>query len=163
MQLDYLPAEPQGKPKNTGVGSLSLLQEIFPTQESDWGLLHCRWILHQLSYHGSPQNVNILEKPLLKMFIVLSNGPYVQTDFHKNLMTAKIYPSKITESISLWMVTKNYIIYCFILFYCPSDISHLFFRVMMAQIILYPQLKFKRYDSTIMSNYLIFNLSKLSS
>ena len=34
-----------GKPKNTGVGSLSLLQWIFPTQESNWGLLHGRWIL----------------------------------------------------------------------------------------------------------------------
>ena len=29
---EFLPAEPQGKPKNTGVGSLSLLQWIFPTQ-----------------------------------------------------------------------------------------------------------------------------------
>ena len=34
-----LPAEPQGKPKNTGVGSLSLLQQIFQTQESNQGLL----------------------------------------------------------------------------------------------------------------------------
>ena len=33
-----------GKPKNTGVGSLSLLQWIFPTQELNWVLLHCRWI-----------------------------------------------------------------------------------------------------------------------
>ena len=48
-----LPAEPQGKPKNTGVGSLCLLQGIFPTQESNWGLLHCRQILYQLSYEGS--------------------------------------------------------------------------------------------------------------
>ena len=32
MQADSLPAEPQGKPQNTGVGSLSLLQQIFPTQ-----------------------------------------------------------------------------------------------------------------------------------
>ena len=39
-----LPAEPQGKPKNTGVGILSLLQQIFPTQESNQGLLHCRQI-----------------------------------------------------------------------------------------------------------------------
>ena len=54
LQADSLPAEPQGKPKNTGVGSLSLLQQIFLTQESDWGLLHCRWILYQLSYQGSP-------------------------------------------------------------------------------------------------------------
>ena len=43
-QADSVPAEPQGKPKNNGVGSLSLLQQIFPTPESNWGLLHCRWI-----------------------------------------------------------------------------------------------------------------------
>ena len=36
LQVDYLPAEPQGEPKNTGVGSLSLLQWIFLTQESNW-------------------------------------------------------------------------------------------------------------------------------
>ena len=54
LQADSFPAEPQGKPKNTGVGSLSLLQWIFPTQESNRGLLHCRWILYQLSYQGSP-------------------------------------------------------------------------------------------------------------
>ena len=41
LQADCLPAELQGKPKNTGVGSLSPLQGIFPTQESNWGLLHC--------------------------------------------------------------------------------------------------------------------------
>ena len=36
------------------MGSLSLLQQIFPTQESKRGLLHCRQILYQLSYQGSP-------------------------------------------------------------------------------------------------------------
>ena len=35
---------------NTGVGSLSLLQEIFPTQESNWCHLHCRRILYQLNF-----------------------------------------------------------------------------------------------------------------
>ena len=54
INMVSLPAEPQGKPKNSGVSSLSLLQGIFPTQESNWGLLHCRWILYQLSYEGSP-------------------------------------------------------------------------------------------------------------
>ena len=53
LQADSLPAEPQGKPKNIGVGSLSLLQRIFLTQESNQGLLHCRQILYQLSYQGS--------------------------------------------------------------------------------------------------------------
>ena len=40
--------------QNTGVGSLSLLQQIFSTQESNWGVLHRRGILYQLSYQGSP-------------------------------------------------------------------------------------------------------------
>ena len=44
-------SEPPGKPKNTGVGSLSLLQGNCLTQESNGGLLHCRQILYQLSYH----------------------------------------------------------------------------------------------------------------
>ena len=35
--------------QNIEVGSL--------TQESNWGLLHCRWFLHQLSYQGSPEDV----------------------------------------------------------------------------------------------------------
>ena len=53
FQADSLPAEQLGKPKNTGVGSLSLLQQIFPTQESIQGLLHCRQILYHLSQHRS--------------------------------------------------------------------------------------------------------------
>ena len=40
--------------QNVGVSSLSLLQWIFLTQESHWGLLHCQWILYQLSCQGSP-------------------------------------------------------------------------------------------------------------
>ena len=40
--------------KNTGAGSLSLLQGNFPTQDSNQGLLHCRQILYRLSYQGSP-------------------------------------------------------------------------------------------------------------
>ena len=54
LQADPLPAEPQRKSKNTGVGSLSLLQQSFPTQESNQGLLHCRQILYQLSSQRSP-------------------------------------------------------------------------------------------------------------
>ena len=41
--------------QNTGVGSLSLLQGIFPTQGLNPGLLHFRWILYQLSHKGSPK------------------------------------------------------------------------------------------------------------
>ena len=54
LQADSLLSEPPGKPKNTGVGSLSLLQGVFPTQESNQGLLCCRQILYQLSSQVSP-------------------------------------------------------------------------------------------------------------
>ena len=58
MQVDSLPAEPQGKSKNTGVGSLSLLQRIFSAQELNRGLLHCRQILYQLSYQRMEDTKN---------------------------------------------------------------------------------------------------------
>ena len=51
---DPLPTEPPAKFRNTGVGSLSLLQQIFLTLELNQSLLHCRKILYQLSYHRSP-------------------------------------------------------------------------------------------------------------
>ena len=56
LKVDSLPAEPQGKSKNTGVFSLSLLQRIFPTQKSqlNQGLLHCRCTFYQLNYQRSP-------------------------------------------------------------------------------------------------------------
>ena len=41
--------------QNTGVGSLSLLQMIFPTQGLNPDLPQCRWILYQLSHNGSPR------------------------------------------------------------------------------------------------------------
>ena len=41
--------------KNTGVSFHALLQRIFPIQGLNPGLLHCRWILYQLSYQGSPR------------------------------------------------------------------------------------------------------------
>ena len=54
LQADSLLSEPPEKPKYTGVGSLSLLQRIFPTQRLNPGLPHCRRILYQLSHKGSP-------------------------------------------------------------------------------------------------------------
>ena len=60
LQADSLSAEPPGKLKNTGVGSLSFLQWVFQTQALNRGLLHCRWILYQLSYQGSPGKDKLL-------------------------------------------------------------------------------------------------------
>ena len=68
--------------QNTGVGSLSLLQRIFPAQGSEPGLPHCRWILYQLSHKGSPvlnrtlQNLWVLEQlsSLLLQLIICNNN-----------------------------------------------------------------------------------------
>ena len=67
LQADSLTAEPQGKPKNTGVGSLSLLQRIFPTQELNRGLLHCRQIHYQLNHQGSQREEREVKKERQKM------------------------------------------------------------------------------------------------
>ena len=53
-EFDSLPSEPPKKPKNAEVGRLSLLQGNFRTQESNWGVLHCRRILYQLSLPENP-------------------------------------------------------------------------------------------------------------
>ena len=76
LQVNSLPTEPQGKPKNTGVGSLSLLQRIFPTQELDGGLLHCRQFLYQMSYQGS-QYVNYL----LLNILIYEPSPFLPAMF----------------------------------------------------------------------------------
>ena len=59
--MDYHPWNPPGQ--NTGVGSLSLLQGIFPTQGSNPGLLHCSRILYQLSHKGSPEMLTLYTDP----------------------------------------------------------------------------------------------------
>ena len=61
LQADSLLAEHKGG-RNTEVGSLSLLQQTFLTQESNWGLQHCRQILYQLSYEGSPNTNELIYK-----------------------------------------------------------------------------------------------------
>ena len=52
--------------QNTGVGSLSLLQGIFPTQGSNPGFPHCRQILYRLSHQGSPRILEWVAHPFSK-------------------------------------------------------------------------------------------------
>ena len=58
--------------QKTRVGGHSLLQGIFPTQGSNPSLPHCRWILYQLSYQGSPY-LNLIkvnyEKPTVNIIL----------------------------------------------------------------------------------------------
>ena len=53
--MDYTAHGMNSPGQNTEVGSLSLLQGIFPTQKSNPGLPHCRQILYLLSHKGSPK------------------------------------------------------------------------------------------------------------
>ena len=53
---------------NTRVGSLSLLQGIFPTQGSNPSLPHCRQILYQLIYKGSPRILEWLVYPFSSVY-----------------------------------------------------------------------------------------------
>ena len=55
---------PQNSPgQDTGVGSLSLLQQIFQTQESNQDLPHCRQIHYQISHKGSPRILEWVSYP----------------------------------------------------------------------------------------------------
>ena len=55
VQLSATMYSPWNSPgQNTGVGSLSLLQGIFPSQGLNPSLPHCGWVLYQLCYQGSP-------------------------------------------------------------------------------------------------------------
>ena len=54
--------------QSTGVGSLSLLQGIFPTQVSNPGLLHCKQILYQANHKGSPRILKWVAYPFFRYF-----------------------------------------------------------------------------------------------
>ena len=61
LQADSLSSKPPEKTKNSGLGILSLLQGIFPTQGSNPGLPHCGQILYHLSHQGvvEPENTGV--------------------------------------------------------------------------------------------------------
>ena len=87
LQVDSLPAEPPVKPKNTGVGSHSLLQGIFPTQGSSPGLLHCRQISYHLSHQGSPKDPLDLTSLCIKFSKASTSNPENMSDFNFLLHT----------------------------------------------------------------------------
>ena len=60
----YCPWNSSGQ--NTRVGSLSLLQGIFPTQQLIPGLPHCRWILYQLIHKGNPRILEWVAYPFIR-------------------------------------------------------------------------------------------------
>ena len=77
--------------QNTGVGSLFLLQGIFPTQGSNPGLPHCRWILQQLS-HQAYSRCSVNSSPFLHHIATL--GSFTHSLFFTALsqLTHSPYP-----------------------------------------------------------------------
>ena len=79
----WLFVTPRNSPgQNTGVGSLSLLQGIFPTQGSKPGLPYCRQILYLLSRKG---------KPLVRLHMIVFRAHYDNLFSLKNLMLNNNY------------------------------------------------------------------------
>ena len=102
----YSPLNSSGQ--NTGVGSVSLLQGIFPTQGSNPGLLHCRWILYQLSHKGSPRILEWVAHPFSSGSSWLRNWtrvPYIAGGF----FTKNLCPELSGEpwAISTWGLLIN--------------------------------------------------------
>ena len=92
------------------MGSLSLLQWIFPTQESNLSLLHCRQILYQLSYEGSHSFLNIeaiaflnieKERQLKKPF-------YNRRDLSITEETSTVWQFKERFKVSIVSISENF-------------------------------------------------------
>ena len=90
----YSPRNSPGQ--NTGVGSHSLFQGIFPTQGSNPGVPHCRQILYQLSHHGSPRILEWVAYPFSRE----SSQPRNQTRI--SCIAGGLFTSWATRE-ALWM------------------------------------------------------------
>ena len=78
VQLFVTPGSPWNSPgHNTGGDSLFLFQGIFPTQGSNLGLPHCKWILYQLSHEGSPRILEWVSYPFSSSSSLLKNWTWV--------------------------------------------------------------------------------------
>ena len=93
LQVDSLPAEPQGKLMAgvgripTGGGSLSLLQRIFLTRNWTGGLLHCRQILYQLSYQEDLTEAEDIKKWWQEYTEELYKKDLHELDKHNDVIT----------------------------------------------------------------------------
>ena len=103
---------------NTGVGSVSLLQGISPTQGSNPGILHCKWILYQLSYQGRPAHsgegndnplqYSCLENPTdREAWRAIVHGVAKSWASWANVHTCSQYTSTGEESQNIWRSMKQ--------------------------------------------------------
>ena len=108
----YSPWNPPGQ--NTGVGNLSLLQGIFPTQGSNPGLLHCRRILYQLSHQGSPLS--------LREMVSFPKIPIQFPARTSNVLSVQI--CRLRKSVLILCCFLNFFFSKFLLLFALAKISH---------------------------------------
>ena len=122
----YTPWNSPGK--NTGVGSLSLLQGIFPTQISNPGLPHCRRILSQQSHKGKPRRLEWVAYPFSRGsswprngtgVSCIAGGFFTNWAIREALIHAKLY---LSLSLNFWYLQNStqYLAYykCLMEFLC---------------------------------------------
>ena len=104
----YSPCKSPGQ--NTGVDSLSLFQGIFPTQGSNPGLLHCKWILYQLSLKRSPRILECVAVP----FSSRSSRPrnrtrvsYIASRFFTNWAMREVHWFELKSSYYIRNIISN--------------------------------------------------------
>ena len=113
LQTDSLPLEPLGKPgQNPWVSCHSLLQGIFPIQESNPGLPYWRWILYQLRHQGSSRILEWVAYP----FSSRSSWPRNQTRI--SCIAGRFF--------TIWATREALLFYSWGLFHC-IHVPHLFF------------------------------------
>ena len=84
--------------QNTGMGSHCLLQGIFPTQGSNPGLLHCRWILYQLSHRGPVQFSSVAQSCLTLCNLMDCSPPGLPVH-HQLLELPQTHVHRVSDAI----------------------------------------------------------------
>ena len=104
--------------QNTGVGTLFLLQGIFPNQRLNPGLPHCRWILYQLSHKESPRILEWVAYP----FSIRSSWPRNQTGV--SCIAVRFFTSwDIRETLYDSYIQVNALLFCFFWLIILEDLS----------------------------------------
>ena len=117
---DPMGCSPWNSPgQNTRVGSLSLFQGIFPTQESSWGLLHCRLILYQLSCQGNPHHPSVQFSSVAQSCPTLCNNMNCSTPglpvHHQLPEFTQTHVHQVSDAIQpshplVYMIYNNYLV-----------------------------------------------------
>ena len=107
--------------QNTGVGSLSLLQGIFPTQGLNPGLPYCGWIFYQLSHKGSPRILEWVAYPFSRGS---SQPRYGGIPLLFTFQKQWLHKWNIKLSLNMWALVKfHYFLYMIMI--KDQDILHI--------------------------------------